>query len=280
MSYTFTIGNIPHSTHAESFKTAGLPEIGCREEIDLNDHWTNGVFHFYCPGLSCRTIEVTVSDDDFEVRIMAHSSRDDYQMGLNLVHAVASEGGSQIHSEDGDVVSPAEFLSKFNDDWISEMMQHANGTFNMIARQGGTATVNGAIRPFAVGEVMMRKLGFAEDPIGFPKRFFEAMHHAQWFDLSDCFEASVVTVTPKGSGNQRTLSSIGAPGLKYLIGKVDFIAAMFDGEMIFVPWSQAPSAFGDRLTHVHEELVTIEPIEQSDWPLVTAQLQRFATPLE
>jgi len=179
---------------------------------------------------------------------MALSSHNDYRLGLNLVHAIASEDYSQIRSEEGDVLSTAEFLSQFDDNWVCKMMQSAEAMFKMIARNGGTVIVHGAMRPFTLGRLMLQKLCFIEDPMNFSERFFIAMRHSQW-DLSACYEASAITLKRKDSTTRRTTSIFGASGLTYLIAKVDFLAIQIDGEMIFIPWSQAANAFGSRLSY-------------------------------
>ncbi len=279
MSFTFTIHQAPDGTAAEVFAAAGFPDVQCRENIDLQEAWSTGVCHFYRPQISCRTIEVTVEDDSFEVRLMAYSSPEDYRLGLSLVAAVARQTSLLIRSEEGDVVDTDAFANQFGEVWIDHMVRFPLGMFNRTMTQGGTDTLNGAIRPFVVGPNMLRELRFQEDRDGFPERFFSAMHKSQWLDLSDCFEASIIKITLKDSSETRLLSTVGAPGLKYLIQKVDFVGIQIGNDLAFIPWDRLANAFGVRLTRLDEELITIDPIEAEDWPAVGEHLKTFTVPL-
>lgn len=279
MSYTFTIAAPVTDTPAQLFAAAGFTDIVCREGIDLADAWPDGVTHFYQPGVSCRAIEFTSTPDEFEVRIMAHSSPEDVSLALGLIEAAARNAGVAIESEDGDTVTADEFRSRFDDAWVGNLVRSPFGMLNMIRNQGGTMTVHGAIRPMELGPAMLDELGFGRDD-EFPARFFEAFRRLQWLDLDAYFEATVMAITPHGSTDQKTLCSIGAPDLAYLLNRVELIGAQTsDGELIFVPWDRLADAFGARFHRLHENLVTIDPIPAEDWPQVTQQMQSVSVVL-
>lgn len=274
MSYTFTITGAVTGTPAQLFSEAGLLGIACREDIDLTFPWPHGVTHFYRTGVSCRAIEVTSTATEFEVRIMAHSSPEDFAVALGLIEAAARSAHASIQSEDGDTVLADEFRTRFDDAWVEHMVRSPFGMLHMISSQGATVTVHGAIRPMDLGPKMLDELGFARDDDGFPERFFEAFHRLQWLDFAAFFEASVMAITPRGSTDQKTLCSIGAPDLAYLLNRVDLIGAQTsDGDLIFVPWDSLADAFGTRLHRLHENLVTIDPIPAADWPDVAQEMK-------
>ena len=280
MSYSFTIASPVTATPEELFTEAGFPDVACRQDVDAASVWPHGVAHFYRPGVSCRAVEVTSDADEFDVRIMAHSSPDDFELALGLIEAAARQTGASIHSEDGDTVDADAFRSRFDDAWISELVQSPFGMFNMIRNQGATATVHGAARPFELGPAMLDELGFGQDIDEFQRRFFEAFRRLQWMNLDDYFEASVLAITPNGTSEQKTFSSIGAPGLAYLLNRVELIGAQTsDGKLIFVPWDRLPEALGERFHRLHENLVTIDAIPAADWPDVAEQLQRVSVSL-
>jgi len=279
MSYTFTIAAPVTDIPAELFAAAGLADVACREGIDLTAAWPDGVTHFYRPAVSCRAIEVMSAADEFEVRIMAHSSPEDFALALGLIEAAARNAGVAIESEDGDTVTADEFRSRFDEAWVGDLVRSPFGMFNMIRNQGGSMTVHGAIRPMELGPAMLDELGFGQDD-DFSTRFFEAFRRLQWLDLNAYFEATVMAITPQGSTDQKTLCSIGAPDLAYLLNRVDLIGAQTtDGELIFVPWESFGDAFGDQFHRLHENLVTIDPIPVADWPDVAQQMQSVSIAL-
>jgi len=278
MSYTFSIHTTELPPAADLFERAGFPGVLCQEEVDLTQSLPEGTFHFYRKGISCRTVEVTREGESFEVRLMAHSSRDDYALGLGLVEAVARERKATIHSEDGEEFGADELADQHGAEWIDEMIRSAFGMFNMVLNQGGTAQINGAVRPLTVGPDLLAELGFQSGPEEFASRFFAKFRSLQWMDLDDCFQASVMVVTPQDSSEQRRVSSVGAPGLRYLLQKVDFITVQPDGELLFVPWDRLAEAFGDRFQRLDENLVIVEPISAAEWASMTEQLQTVAVP--
>lgn len=281
MSYTFTINSPVTDTPAGLFAAAGFTDIECREGLDLTAPWPDGVTHFYRPKISCRAIEVTSAPNEFEVRIMAHSSPEDLDLALGLIAAAARNAGAVIESEDGDTVTADEFRRRFDDAWVSNLVRSPFGMFHMILNQGGSMTVHGAIRPMELGPALLDELGFGRDD-DFPTRFFEAFRRLQWLDLDAYFAASVMAITPHGSTDQKTLCCIGAPDLAYLLNRVDLIGGQTsEGELIFVPWDRLSDAFGTRFHRLHENLVTIDPIPAAAWPDVAQQMQSVSvTPVE
>ncbi len=280
MSYSFTISGRVDSTPQSLFSEAGFEDVVCREEIDLMEPWPDGVLHFLRPQISCRVIEIASSDQEFDVRIMAYSSRDDYELALGLVEAAALSRAAVIHSEDGDEVRPNEFRSQFNDAWAQDMVQSAFGMFNMVRNQGGAATIPGATREFTIGPNLLDEFGFGGDPEEFATHFFAAFRNQQWINLEEYFQASVMAITPQGSTEQQTLSTIGAPGLKYLLQRGDLVGAECDGELVFVPWDRLGEALGERFQRLDENLVTIDAVSAADWPSVAAQMKSVSVSLD
>ncbi|MCA8988997.1 MAG: hypothetical protein KDA78_15235 [Planctomycetaceae bacterium] len=279
MSYSFTIDCLPESTPRQTFAQAGFADVECRESDAMDANWQEGLYHFYRPDHSCRVIEVSTSEDTFNVRLMAFSSADDYRLGLNLVEAVSSQSQCVVHSEDGEDLELEEFRQKHGEQWIEHMVRSPLGMLNGILRQGGTMTINGVRRPYVVGVDTLKELQQQADPDQFSARFYESLRQLQWLNTSSGFEASVMKLTLKDSDVTRLISSIGAPGLRYFISKVDYVAAHHNKDLLFIPWDMLSDALGDRFHRLHEELISIDPIEEDEWPASIEQIQKYAQPL-
>ena len=273
MSYSFTIGSSVAATPRTLFQAAGIKDAVCREVVDLDAKWPEGVLHFYRPRVSCRVIEVSRSHCDFAVRIMSHSSPTDYQFGMGLVEATARHTCCTIRSDDGDVIDANEFRLQFDEAWIMSMTASAFDKFKMAMNQGGTSTIHGANRTFTIGPELLSEFGFDEDREQFSVRFFDRFHRLQWIDLNDCFKARVMAVSFEGLSEQQRISPVGVQGLKYLLQKVDFVTAQAKGDLVFVPWHQLPSVFMGKFQRLDENLATIDAISKDEWPAVADRMR-------
>lgn len=282
MSYSFRINVTTLPSLRSLFENAGVTDVVCRQEIDLDQDWPEGVLHFYRPNISCRVIEVTFENGLFDVRIMANSSEDDYQLGLKLIEAAACQGQTPITSEEGDVVSPNEFASRFGSDWVTEMIASTmQSVVALIERQGQTVQLNGAIRPFVVGPEMLTLFRAWDAQTNsseaqFLQRFFEAFRNQQWADLDQHFSASVMKLSFKESGNTCTASSFGVPGLSYLLQKVDYLIVTVDDDQLFLTWEHLSAAVGDDFHRLDENLCVVDAISASEWLDVGRRIRSLA----
>lgn len=310
MSLTISVSCVPQVTPAELFAAAGYPELRCREELDGDSDWPQGVVFLYLPGVSCRALEVTCSDDSFEVRFLAFSSAEDYRCGLKLLQAVATADASfSVEGIDGQVAA-GNLATVCDETWIGEAVSSSMMMLNLVRTMKHTVTVNGPIRSFRIGPELLAELAAPagddggsrgrglvsalrrlfggrksdhetteQQPLPPQDVVYEQLRRSQWEVPEHCFEASVMRIVPNGSDTERTLSTVG-PGVEYLIQKVDFISLMDDdGNLLFLPWSTAPQAFGKRLRRVDEETVHIQAVKEQDWSDLIAKIRGLCTPL-
>src|SRR5262245_62742771 len=106
MSYSFYIRTDLRPAVADVLARIDFPDVVAP---DAGGAWPDGTLHIYRAEISTRATEITYEDHAFQVRILAMSSPEDYELAFRVVEHLAALTGSQVESEDDDTF-PAEKL--------------------------------------------------------------------------------------------------------------------------------------------------------------------------
>ena len=124
---------------------AALDRPGLRwadgELDELAGPWPDGVILLWIPGASTRGVEVTTADGAMTVRILAMSSREDYDLAFRLIEVLGQ--GTVVEPEEGEPFAAAEVRARCDEAWITRTMAAGAAGIGAALARGKRVTVSG-----------------------------------------------------------------------------------------------------------------------------------------
>lgn len=276
MSHSFYVEGPPPKT-----ALLQLPGVRCREEEHLAAHTVmeaDFFYHFHRPRLSTRGVEVGYNDGSFNVRFLALSSPEDYDLGFSILERVSKEMDGLVRAEDGDRIPVTTLRKNYDSAWIEQMLRsHVDVVYS--GRIGGpdeSLTVNGAVRPVVFGPRMRKELARGPEET-LIERVLDVVRRIQYIDEDHaCYAANVMKVSPPG--REPFTTTAWAPGLPYFFPKVDYLA-MLRGEpkdMVQVPYAAVLELAGERARYLDEEQIHVDAIDGAEWAAMFTRAQSLA----
>jgi hypothetical protein len=245
---------------------------------EATDDWPGDFVHLYRAERSLRALELSWDDGTFQVRIMAFSSPEDYELALAIVGRAAEFYESEVTPEDGDAIPLGQFRRKYSQAWAAREIEVLFEMLpKMLDKETGTLQLMGAVRPFHLGQRLMGELRAAGPAEGLTDRIIEAMRRVQNVDQDEYYCASALRVEPRNGGKKFTVAAW-APGVRYLFPQVDYLAVIEPPSGHFlVPYKKLSAIAGDRWSWLDEEQTLVEPFEDEEWTALLERARPFAT---
>jgi hypothetical protein len=235
------------------------------EGFDLDEPWPERPLHFYLPSVSIRAIEAVWEDGTFQVRIMAFSGREEYDLAFALLERAAELFESDVEPEDGEPVAVERLREAYGPTWVEGQMSLFQVLPQMARQQGNTLQMMGPVRPFHLGPRLLGELEGAGPPEELPERIIELMRRVQYVDPEEYYCAGALRLEKRGGGKAITLAAWG-PNVRYLFPDVQYLAVI-EGEQghFMVPYRALPEIAGDRCTFLDEVQTLVEPFDDYEW---------------
>lgn len=277
MSYSFRIRAPAPPPYPGVLAAVGIEELACGEGDPGDGPWPDGTLHFYRPGVSCRAAEITFHLGEFEIRILACSAPEDYDVAFRFVEALGRVCAPTVTPEDGAEFPAGELRKRRDAKWIEDQIEGGLAVLRSLIREKGeTVAFDGAVRPFHIGPRLLSELEGAS----FPNRLFEAIRAAQHVDTSRYFPASVLPV----AADPAFTVTAWTEGVAYLFPPVDYLVLQTEkisDESVFLPHAALPDVAGDRFRWLDEKQALVEAFEGGDWSsLMKRARERRAYPLD
>jgi hypothetical protein len=268
--------------------------------------WPPMCVHLFLPGVSTRGVEVCHQHGAVNVRLLACSSPEDYELGLRFVRATAELAGAGVRPEDSDELAVAELDGRYGADWAARQVRSATRLVAQVARERGQVTIRGPVRDFYLGERLLAELSDSppEDQGGsgglkersgsppedrapedelFAERLLGAIRRTQYVDPERYYEASEIEVDAGGGAGAVRVAVWTPSSIGHLFTPVDFVfltAREKDGgEMLVVPFGTVPEIAGDRCAFLDELQLLVEPVSERDWPVLGERAEKHGTEL-
>ncbi len=242
------------------------------------DAWPDDEYgHAFRWGVSTRTVELGMSEDSFQVRIMSCSCPEDFELALAIVEFVANQYDAEIESEYGNTCSAAELHSEFDQDWIDEMADRGATILPRMLESGdvaGPLTIPGPRKNFVFGERVQAEVGPVDD--GYADRLFDKIREVRYFDPDEIyFHANVMQIENDG---ERTLFSVWGPGVDYVFPDVSNLVIVDDRHIMIATEDI------ERLPHVNfrfldDQQLVVDAVPEANWPEVVEAARGIGTEL-
>src|SRR5215510_1235148 len=275
MSYSFYIRTDLRPAVADVLARIDFPDVVAP---DARGAWPDGTLHIYRGEISTRAIEITYEDHAFEVRILALSSPEDYELAFRLVEHLAVLTGSQVEPED-DTTFPAEKLRDLYDTPWGERMtaSHSKIIGHLVKKEGKTITIVGPVREFHIGPRLFAELEEGGPADGLPQRILEAIRRTQYRDLSDYAEAAIMEVTT--SDKSKTIKlSVWEPDRATHFSGVEYIHLVpnnMPDNIFLVPFEALPQLAGSRFAYLDERQCLVEAVASDEWPALLREAELY-----
>jgi len=245
----------------------GEPDWALEENAPEDDAFARGVhYHPYLRARAARGIEVAWNEDGFEVRILTCSSRADYELGVKTALVLARLAGADVKPEGEDAMSIEAVRAKYAGAWLDEMVAWGpNIVMEMVDREKSTLTMSGPRRPFHVGPRLVSELRNRPSDMRPGEQLLAAMVRVQDVDEERWYPASVMRVTPKAGGEEKSFTlSVWAPDVAYVFPSVELFA-ITAAENLLVPHALGPELACDRWTWLDEKNALVDKTPQAEW---------------
>src|SRR5262249_2652463 len=148
--------------------------------------------HFYLPGLSIRAIEAVWEDGTFQVRIMAFSGPEEYDLAFAFLERAAELYDGDVEPEDGEPVPAERLREAYGPAWIEGQLSLFQVLPQMARQQGNTLQVMGPVRPFHLGRRLLGELEEDGPPEELPERIIALMRRVQNVDPEEYYCAGAL----------------------------------------------------------------------------------------
>src|SRR4051812_20256110 len=121
MSFSFYIPAPTLPRLGEALEALPFSDVLCSEEtrseeeeqFDRGAHWPDRHLHFYRDGLSTCAVEVYWEDGAFQVRVMAFSAPEEYELALEFADFFARRCDTTVRPEDDEELAVEEFRARY-----------------------------------------------------------------------------------------------------------------------------------------------------------------------
>jgi hypothetical protein len=281
MSYSFYIRTDLRPAVADVLARIDFPDVVAP---DAGGAWPDGTLHIYRAEISTRATEITYEDHAFQVRILAMSSPEDYELAFRVVEHLAALTGSQVESEDDDTF-PAEMLRDIYDaKWVKRMTDSQPTIIGHFAKdKGDVVTIEGPVRDFHIGPRLYAELEADGPADGLPQRILEAIRRTQYRDLSGYDKAAIIEATTPDNSKTIRLSVWNLDRATHFsgVGYLRLVSKNMPDDIFLVPYEALPQLAGKRFAWLDERQCLVEAIASDERSELLREAERFkVTPFE
>jgi hypothetical protein len=153
VSSSFFVRREPPGDAAAVIKAIDRPGLRWVDgELDeLVGPWPPGVVLLWIPGGSTRGVEITYAEGRMCVRLLAMSSREDYDLAFRLVEVLGGDG--EVEPEEGEPVPAARVREHFDAAWIEHNIATGAAGIGAALARGKRVTVSGPITSVRIDPV-------------------------------------------------------------------------------------------------------------------------------
>ena len=172
MSHSFYIAGVAEASLSETLKALPFEDLVV-ESKEYDGGWPD-IAHVFQDNVSVRAVETAMNGDTLQVRIMAHSSPDDFALAAAITDHIASKYGKQVEPEDNESMPVERWREEYGPEWQRELartyMQMLVSGYSNPER--GVMKIWGTRTEFHVGPRLMEPL--LADPDNFSTNFSTA----------------------------------------------------------------------------------------------------------
>jgi hypothetical protein len=303
MSFSFTVKAPVRPRYGAIVEDLPFPEVCCCEErdeaeardtgrgdedeeavawdeedegFDLDAPWPEEPLHFYLPGVSIRAIEAVWEDGRFQVRIMAFSAPEEYELAFAFLERAAELYDSDVEPEDGEALPLTRLREEYGPAWVEGQVAMFHMLPQLMRQHRTTLQITGPVRPFHLGPRLLAELEEAGPPEGLPERLIALMRRVQYIDPEEYYCADALRFEKKGGGKVITLTAWG-PNVRYLFPEVQYLAVMEGAQKHFmIPYRVLLEIAGERVTFLDEVQTLVEPFDDYEWPDLLERAREYA----
>ncbi len=284
MSHSFYIKGVGDASLEQTIKALPFEDLVV-DAKDYNGGWPE-IAHVYQDNVSVRSVETAMDGNTLQVRIMAHSSPDDFRLAAAIVDHVATTHGRDIDPEDNETMSIERWREAYGEDWQREQARTYLQMLVSMYKGGkyeGNMTMWGTRHELEVGPRLMEPL--LADPDSFSKNFFDTFRRLNYLDREDIFGPSLVAISQKGSDKQAVFSALGDEVPTALSTQAAFIALTHqdpdspDGDrtQTVLTFDDFVEIAGDSLTWLGDGVALTPPYTGEQWQALVAAAQEKKT---
>ena len=274
MSHSFYVAGVPEANLSETLKALPFADL----VVDAEEHdggWPETA-HVYQDNVSVRAIETAMNGDTLQVRIMAHSSPDDFALAAAITDHVASKYGKQVQPEDNESMPVERWREEYGPKWQREL---AETYMQMLVNRYKDPEIDlirmfGTRSEFHVGPRLMEPL--LADPDNFPTNFFDRVRRLNYLDKEDVFGPSLLAAGQQGTNKQAVFSVLGPDVMTALSSQATFVVLRHgdlvpsnddDGQTI-VTFDDFAEIAGDSLTWLGDGVALTPNYQAAEWQAI------------
>jgi hypothetical protein len=285
VSHSFYIRGVDDASLQQTIEALPFDDLVVTEQTQLNGGWPE-IAHIYQDNVSVRAIETAMEGDMLQVRVMAYSSPEDFQLAAAIVDHVASKFDKEIEPEDNESMSVDRWREEFGEEWQREQ---ARTYLQMLVsmykggRYDGNMKMWGTRQELEVGPRLMEPL--LRDPDNFTSNFFDRFRRLNYLDREDVFGPSLLAVSEKGSDKQAVFSVLGDQCVTALSNQAVFVALTHDDPdsadaeraQTVLTFDDFVDVAGDSLTWLGDGLAVTPQYVGEQWQALVAAAQEKKT---
>ena len=282
MSHSFYIQGVGEASLKETLAALPYDDLVVDTQ-DYNGGWPQ-ICHIYQEGVSVRAIETAMENDTLQVRIMAHSSPDDFRLAAAIVDHIASKYGKDIQPEDNESMPVDRWRDEYGDEWQRELcltyLQMMVGRYKKT--ENGSMRMFGTRMEFEVGPRMMETL--LEDPENFSKNFFDRFRRLNYLDREDVFGPSLLSAQQEGTEKRAVFAVLGNGVVTALSNQAAFVVlnnmvSGNDDDHITIKFDDFVDVAGDTLTWLGDGVAVTPSYEDAAWEQLVEKARQKQTDL-
>ena len=272
MSYCFRVHGVQAPAYSDI--TNGI-EVVCESGEPLTGLWQIGRVHrLYMPRVTTRSVEATLVDGVFSVRLFSGACREDYLLALDFAAAFARIYDREVVSEEGVRFVPAERNRRYGRGWIDDHIRAISKVILRMAvskRPDEPLVVEGPIRRFHIGPRTAKAiLEAGRSDLERAEVLFSMMQQVQYPNLP--------IVEPQAArlpDSERVVSAAFLmPETATLVSRAEFIAFQAAAPA-HVPWEAATVLLGPYVRFLDEWTLAVAPIPQEAWLDLVSAAESF-----
>lgn len=239
-----------------------------QEEICIENRG-EGIYYYWVDQKSTRGFDITLENNEIEVRNTIMSSRADYELTDILVKQILKMTSGKIYDEDGEAIND---FPLFDDEWINERERQDCQTVHIPSKDHGEIAIFGPKYKVFFGERLhhefdlMSKENRTRKMLGLIKKTN--------YDLPDYGYGNVMETTIE---DEKKIMKLLTNKTNYIIDKYDYI--LLDREPdapIIITNEILNNILPEKWTLVDEFTIVAPRLNDADWQ----QLLRNANPLQ
>ena len=285
MSHSFYVAGVAEANLSETLKALPFENLVV-EPTEYDGGWPD-IAHIYQDYVSVRAIETAMNGDTLQVRIMAHSSPDDFALAAAIIDHIASKYGKQVEPEDNESMPVERWREEYGPEWQREtgrtyMQMLVSGYKNP---ERGLMKMWGTRSEFQVGPRLMEPL--LADPDNFSTNFFDRMRRLNYLDKEDVFGPSLLAAGQEGTSKQAVFSVLGEDVVTALSSQATFVVLRHGGlgssnddeGQTIVTFEDFVEIAGDSLTWLGDGVALTPAYQGAEWQAILDASRPKATDL-